>query len=536
MTIQSPTARVSFPCNGVSAVFPVNIQAYLATDFLVLLTNAAGSTTLNLNSDYTLVASGSLSPPFWSLTTQTGHFVSPYVTGNTLQVILNPSETQLTQYTQGQAFPSLAVQTNLDRLTQMAIRLTDQVVCTVRAPDGDVSPQMALPGASQRALKYSAFDGAGNAIVVASLPAPSGVSPIIINQAATNQQFANAGAVIQRLNDRVMIGDACINDGLFPNVTKDWLSAFQTSQAGGPANGTLLGVQCAVLGNSAWAGGAFLAAAQSLNIGAINVLALSSFAVNNTLFGPTPAWAYYGEAHRMNNVAGQTVAMELDVVQRGSLQAMSPYSQAAGEAVCYIAAAGAGMSAVGQFNATCAFMTGANPMPFDKGIVFQATSIAGTDGVNGTGYAIALAKGHVISWWATGGVQTGTIVGIGTTNANATALILGEAQFIVRTTNGLNHTLFQGVAAAVNYLTIFQGATANPVVMQATGGDANVDLEFTCAGSGTVRFGSSGMFSANGAVATSLGAVGPAGSHTTVQEWLTIKDAGSGAVRFIPCF
>lgn len=162
MTIQSATARVSFPCDSVSNVFPVNIQAYLATDFLVLLTNAAGSTKLNLNSDYTLVASGSLTPTFWSLTTQTGQFVSPYVTGNTLQVILNPSETQLSQYTQGQAFPSLAVQTNLDRLTQMVIREGDQLSRAITAPDGDVSPAMLLPAAALRASTNLGFDLNGN--------------------------------------------------------------------------------------------------------------------------------------------------------------------------------------------------------------------------------------------------------------------------------------------------------------------------------------------------------------------------------------
>lgn len=165
MTIQAPTARVYFPCNSVSTVFPVNIQAYLATDFLVLLTNAAGSNTLTLNSDYTLVASGSLSPPFWSLTTQTGQLVSPYVTGNTLQVILNPAETQLSQYAQGQAFPSLAVQTNLDRLTQMAIRQSDILARAIVAPDGDVSPIMALPNATLRASKNLGFDPSGNLAV-----------------------------------------------------------------------------------------------------------------------------------------------------------------------------------------------------------------------------------------------------------------------------------------------------------------------------------------------------------------------------------
>lgn len=39
---------------------------------------------------------------------------------------------------------------------------------------------------------------------------------------------------------------------------------------------------------------------------------------------------------------------------------------------------------------------------------------------------------------------------------------------------------------------------------------------------------------ANGTVATVLGSLGPAGSNTTVQEWLTINIGGN--VRYIPCF
>jgi hypothetical protein len=39
---------------------------------------------------------------------------------------------------------------------------------------------------------------------------------------------------------------------------------------------------------------------------------------------------------------------------------------------------------------------------------------------------------------------------------------------------------------------------------------------------------------ANGSVATTLGSVGPVGSNTTVQEWLTIDIQGT--TRFIPCF
>lgn len=42
-------------------------------------------------------------------------------------------------------------------------------------------------------------------------------------------------------------------------------------------------------------------------------------------------------------------------------------------------------------------------------------------------------------------------------------------------------------------------------------------------------------FTANGAVVTTLTGVGPTGANTTVQQWLTIKNA-SGTTRYIPCF
>src|SRR6201994_3104042 len=136
MTISSSQARVSYTTDGSTSNFPVPMQAYSNTDFLVLLTSTAtgASAVLVLNSDYTLSPSGTLSPQAWTLTTQTGQFASPYVTGFTLQVILNPLETQTTQYVQGQQFPSSAVQQNVDRLTQMAIRLSDQVGRSIIAP------------------------------------------------------------------------------------------------------------------------------------------------------------------------------------------------------------------------------------------------------------------------------------------------------------------------------------------------------------------------------------------------------------------
>lgn len=160
MTIGTAGNRVTFNCDGVTKVFPVPLQAYLSTDFDVLLTSATGAQLLlTLNSDYGLVATGTLAPQQWTLTTLP---VAAYATGYKLQVLVNPDQVNQTQYVQGQAFPSLAVQTNIDRLTQMVQRLQDEVGRTILAPDGDVNPVMGLPTAQQRANTYQTYDALGN--------------------------------------------------------------------------------------------------------------------------------------------------------------------------------------------------------------------------------------------------------------------------------------------------------------------------------------------------------------------------------------
>ena len=165
MTIQSTIERVTFAGDNVSTVFPIPIQAYLASDFTVQKVAVGGGVaTLVLNSDYNLTVTGTLAPTQWTLTKTTA-----LLTGETLAVFANPQLVQQTQYVTGQAFPSLAVQTNFDRLTQMVQRVSDQITRTVHAPDADTAA-LALPAQAIRANTYLTFDSSGNAQVAVSLP------------------------------------------------------------------------------------------------------------------------------------------------------------------------------------------------------------------------------------------------------------------------------------------------------------------------------------------------------------------------------
>lgn len=73
------------------------------------------------------------------------------------------------------------------------------------------------------------------------------------------------------------------------------------------------------------------------------------------------------------------------------------------------------------------------------------------------------------------------------------------------------------------------------VVSGATNKIVTVGAATTVAGNNSVPKANSGMLAANGTVATVLGSLGPAGSNTTVQEWLVYKNS-AGVDRYIPMF
>lgn len=360
----------------------------------------------------------------------------------------------------------------------------------------------------------------------------------ILTQPAHNKLFVGDGAVINRLNDRVFVGDAGVNDGAFPNIVKDWLSTFQTAQAGGPANGTLIGCQMAVLANAtAPIGGAIISGAESLNFVSANsaVITDSAFAINNNASFACPAWAFYAEAHRMNNVCGSVVGMELDVVQRGVLSQSNPYTQSGGEAVALQLDAGAGLSATGQFDCTAALVIGGNPKKFDKGIIVKSNSISGTDGVTGSGYAMAMAKGHILQWFNSSGQATGSIGCFGSSSSQNGSIQFNDGQTVILM-GGLNSVVFNYVATAANYFVFAAGASGGSSAdLTVTGSDSNVDMNLNTKGASYVKFATASHFSANGSVATAMSSIGPVGSHVTVQEWLTIRNP-AGTLRYIPCF
>lgn len=90
-----------------------------------------------------------------------------------------------------------------------------------------------------------------------------------------------------------------------------------------------------------------------------------------------------------------------------------------------------------------------------------------------------------------------------------------------RITGGADGTVSSGVVPGNIVLST---ANASGVLTEGVRLDSTQILKFSAAG-----------FAANGAVATTVTSLGPTGSHTTIQEWLVVKDS-AGTTRWIPAY
>ena len=108
------------------------------------------------------------------------------------------------------------------------------------------------------------------------------------------------------------------------------------------------------------------------------------------------------------------------------------------------------------------------------------------------------------------------------------------AALLILTNNGTAQFSIDHAAGATNILHA-TGANAAAPELSTRGASTDIDMKLTPKGVGKIQVNNAGSFAANGAVLTVLGGVGPTGARTTVQKWLTVKDA-SGNPFYIPLF
>jgi hypothetical protein len=148
-----------------------------------------------------------------------------------------------------------------------------------------------------------------------------------------------------------------------------------------------------------------------------------------------------------------------------------------------------GGSAVNPCNTAIAI--GKNASTWNKGIVFFADALTGTDGSAGSSTlatAIEMARNQQIAWRAPGNVAGFSIVSQVSTSASNVSISAGN-NLISLNGGALPMLLTANVASAVNYLQITNRATGSGPLISALGSDTNIDLPLSPKGTGVVCYG-----------------------------------------------
>lgn len=336
------------------------------------------------------------------------------------------------------------------------------------------------------------------------------------NTRTTDVTYKEYGAIIVKVGDRLFVGGASLHNGTNVASQPDWLTTLQLSPAVGRTFSFQQTAQFAVLNDGGGnAGNAAVFGAQTqLFTGPGNAAGIVSVAVNNnTTQSYTGAYAAYLEAYQMPSAPGPAYGLEIDVMNFRADVTTDPYLQSAYQVNgIQLAAGGENANLIGQVAATNGINLWNNGQVYNCGINFGYNSIAGADGVNGTGIAIAFGKGHMMQWYAGAGIKTSSIHCTGTTLAASIRQEFLDNQ--VRFRNSADINIFQvlSVANGVNFLQVSSSATNTPIQISTSGTDTNRGIQFITGGTEYLWFGT-----------YTAGAVAQAG-------YITIKDQ-AGTVR-----
>lgn len=297
------------------------------------------------------------------------------------------------------------------------------------------------------------------------------------------------GANIHRLRDRVFIGTAAASSGKkIQGPSETWLA----SDIG--AYWMERGAQTLSLSSYGQFGGLFAARTsdQDLHNYGTAAIGVAGVANNDRTSGLGLAWGGYFEVNRQASLpSGQGTCYGIELAVKNNKEDVTngPYNRFPGGATIGIWLAGGGdpsYNGPGTAPVTAAVLIGKNGATWNKGIVFDAAGITGTDGTTGTGIAISMAKGHVIEWEIPGGLQGATIFSAVSINAQRSGIQFQNDQVWFTAAGSLVGTVEKGAGTA-SYLRMISGASGGIAQLKVTSSDTNADLMLSPQGTGVLR-------------------------------------------------
>ncbi|WP_336947499.1 hypothetical protein [Asaia sp. HN010] len=234
-------------------------------------------------------------------------------------------------------------------------------------------------------------------------------APAVPDKDASGVFFADDGATVGRLGDRLFTGAAADNQGQRNRdaTRNDWLSQIMGSTSIG-AWGTWTSKFAAIsrFGAIGITGASRTSDSQkqSSYMGFVPLaIGVAAWGVADEPQNPTTAtaYAYYGEGWRMAGVNYQpSFVMELETVNMGGAAAgmSTPYHPNCGGGTYAIQIGSGGGQTEGSSDAEAGIVFVRNSSRHKSGIIFANDSLAGTDGTDGYGTAMTMGARQGIEW------------------------------------------------------------------------------------------------------------------------------------------
>jgi hypothetical protein len=274
-------------------------------------------------------------------------------------------------------------------------------------------------------------------------------------------------------------------------VTPDWLSGETACNLPWPVPAAT----AAILSGSGKIAGVF--ASRTSNLSATygstqTTIGAAFFGVNDDTRGlHLTAYGFYAEGQALPGSYALTWGGEIDAVNLSGLPAPvatpgNPDSWGGPGVTCGTAAAlwlASGGQHAGVLDASFAIGIKDNGARFQSGIVFGASALTAYAGF---GFAMRLAKGHLIQWHDASDVAGPNIGSTVATAANAISLQFQDGGVAFFNAAGNPVAAVQSVAGAVNGLAIQPAVSGSGATLIAIGTDANVNINLVPKGTGAV--------------------------------------------------
>lgn len=321
---------------------------------------------------------------------------------------------------------------------------------------------------------------------------------------------------IFRFRDRAFIGNAALMHSNRSGANTTFLPDATTGANWGPRDSQF--AVMADVGNIA-----IMGASRALDGDAISSppapIGVAGFVINDTATLGRAAWAMYSDIQHQASVSASSYGLEVAAKNKAADFTDQPYQLTYGVKGIWLAAGGDnayGGAATNPSNAAIVILKN-DDYGWNRGIVFGADAITGTDGVSSTGVAISMARGHVLRWYYAGG-NTGASIrsDVDTATTNAQSLVFANAA--LQLFNSASKRSFQArsVTNGVNFIDALQAVASSPPTLGAAGDDTDIDLLLAGKGTGVVRFGTY-----------------TAGAATDSTGYITVKDAAGNSRKLM---